>query len=69
MVLEFVDLPDELKLKHKISELPFQDRAKILLQLAEGLNYIHCQNILHRDIKHPNILINREKIPVDTRLK
>ena len=33
--------------------------AKIVLsQLIEGLNYIYKENIIHRDLKLPNILIH-----------
>jgi serine/threonine protein kinase len=30
------------------------------LDVAKGLTYLHSHNILHLDIKSPNILLNRE---------
>ena len=36
---------------------------KIMRQLTDGLQYMHSQNIVHRDIKLENILLNFNKFP------
>ncbi|CDO93738.1 unnamed protein product [Kluyveromyces dobzhanskii CBS 2104] len=38
------------------------DVKNIMLQLFEGINYIHCSKFLHRDIKTANILIDHKGI-------
>lgn len=40
-----------------------QDLAQIFIPLLEGLKYIHERNLLHRDIKPTNILLN-DNVPV-----
>lgn len=37
---------------------PLPNEVDFMLQLASGLNYIHSQNIVHRDVKPSNILIS-----------
>lgn len=34
---------------------------EVMYQIANGLHYIHSQNIIHRDIKPDNIFISSEK--------
>jgi serine/threonine protein kinase len=34
---------------------------EVLLQIVEGLQYIHSQNLIHRDVKPENILISGDK--------
>lgn len=48
-------LPDKDIKKYK-GALPSDEQ--VLLQMAEGLNYIHSMNLVHRDIKPENILIS-----------
>ena len=50
----------EKKTKTTLNELFIQ---KIMRQVADGLEYMHSQNIVHRDIKLDNILINFNKYP------
>ena len=50
----------EEKTKTTLNELFIQ---KIIRQIANGLEYMHSQKIVHRDIKLDNILINFNKYP------
>ncbi len=40
----------------------FREMIKIAIQAAEGLEYAHRHNIIHRDIKPDNIMVNREGV-------
>ena len=42
---------------HKYNGPNFPHHFTVFLQLAEGLEYIHSKNLIHRDIKPGNVLI------------
>lgn len=44
-------------IKRRNNTIKFPTRRSIALQFLYGLNYIHCQQILHRDISLQNILL------------
>lgn len=42
--------------------LDLSDIKNMMLQIFEGINYIHCKKFMHRDIKTANILIDHKGI-------
>ena len=38
--------------------LPFDEIAKLIRQMAEGLDYAHAQGVIHRDFKPSNVLLD-----------
>eukprot|EP00270_Netrium_digitus_P008333 TRINITY_DN2487_c0_g1_i2.p1 TRINITY_DN2487_c0_g1~~TRINITY_DN2487_c0_g1_i2.p1 ORF type:complete len:389 (+),score=85.32 TRINITY_DN2487_c0_g1_i2:482-1648(+) len=38
--------------------LPWRARLRIALDAARGLSYLHAKNVIHRDFKAPNILLD-----------
>ncbi len=39
------------------------DRLKLVLKVAEGLHYVHQNDIIHCDLKPSNILVTKEGVP------
>ncbi|KAI8600657.1 kinase-like domain-containing protein, partial [Dissophora ornata] len=44
-------------LKDAISRLDWEDKKRIIVEVALGLDYLHSQEIVHGDIKTANILL------------
>ncbi|MBC8098697.1 MAG: serine/threonine protein kinase [Armatimonadetes bacterium] len=64
MVMEHIDGPD----LHGVLEdyrqrgelIPHTSLLKIFEQVAKGLDYAHKQNVIHRDVKPSNIMLNSQ---------
>ncbi len=59
IVMEYVD-GVELRDYIQDSEPTLEDKAEIAIRVAEGLRAAHDKDILHRDIKSGNIMINNK---------
>ncbi|MGI6571193.1 MAG: Stk1 family PASTA domain-containing Ser/Thr kinase [Caldicoprobacterales bacterium] len=62
IVMEYVDgmtLKDYIRRKGRLSS---EEAVRIACQICAGLHHAHENNIVHRDIKPQNILINKEGI-------
>lgn len=53
-------------LERVIDERPpnFHDAAKLVIALAEALDYAHAQGIIHRDVKPANIMVDEKGTPL-----
>ena len=62
MVMQYIE--GKSLLKHLAENpLSLEDRAKIILIIADALGYAHQKGILHRDIKPANIMVARDGTP------
>jgi serine/threonine protein kinase len=57
IVMEYID-GEELKVKLRAGPLDTDETTNIAKQIARGLEAAHEKNIIHRDIKSTNIMIN-----------
>lgn len=59
-VMEFVQ-EGQLKTYMSNNPLTTDQLKKLLIDILEGLKYLHSEGIIHRDIKPQNILLGRDK--------
>lgn len=62
LAMEYVDGYTLLDLIDKHGKLPVGDALYITLCVADALNYAHELNLVHRDIKPDNVLINKKGV-------
>ena len=59
MVFEYVEKDLLAKLEEKPEGLSNEVIQKTIYQLLKAINYMHQNNIIHRDVKPENLLIGR----------
>ncbi len=58
ITMEFVEGQDLKGLLDVRKKLPIDEAVEILLQICQGLSAAHAEDVIHRDLKPPNILIS-----------
>ncbi|XP_039942242.1 receptor-interacting serine/threonine-protein kinase 1 [Hirundo rustica] len=59
LVMEYVDRGNMMKVLHNVS-LPLSVRGRFVLEITEGMLYLHEQGLVHKDLKPENILVDRD---------
>ncbi|NWS29375.1 RIPK1 kinase, partial [Polioptila caerulea] len=58
LVMEYVDRGNMMKVLQNLS-LPLSVRGRFVLEITEGMLYLHEQGFVHKDLKPENILVDR----------
>ena len=57
LVTEYIDGLDVGKVIRRLGKLPVTDACEIATQIAMALDYVHSQNMVHRDVKPSNVML------------
>ncbi len=60
IVMEFIDGIDIQTLLQQKGKIDIQTACKIIIDALDGMEYMHKNNVVHRDIKPPNILLLKD---------
>lgn len=60
LVMEYIDGIDLRNILEIESPLPCIQAARVVHEIAQGLEYAHYKKIIHRDIKPSNVLLSKE---------
>jgi serine/threonine protein kinase/Tfp pilus assembly protein PilF len=61
-VMEYIE-GESLEELLKKEELPLRTALSLMQQILEGLDYLHQQGMIHRDLKLANLLVSLEGVP------
>ncbi|POG58242.1 kinase-like domain-containing protein, partial [Rhizophagus irregularis DAOM 181602=DAOM 197198] len=65
LIMEYANDGDlQNYLKNNFENLTWNDKKKLAFQIADGLNYLHNENILHRDLHSKNIVIHESNVKI-----
>ncbi|KAK2516889.1 receptor-interacting serine/threonine-protein kinase 1 isoform X1 [Columba livia] len=59
LVMEYVDRGNMMKVLQKLS-LPLSVKGRFVLEITEGMLYLHEQGFVHKDLKPENILVDMD---------
>jgi serine/threonine-protein kinase len=58
-----LDVLESTRRKNKLPPNYYRHSAEVFLQLADALEAVHSQNVVHRDLTPRNVLFTREDVP------
>jgi WD40 repeat protein len=61
LVMELLDQSLTQLLHDTTQDLPWELRMRLGREIADGINYLHANNIIHRDIKSMNVLLKKDQ--------
>lgn len=60
LITELMDLTLFELIHEKKNKLNYKKKHKILKSIANGMDYLHHENVIHCDLKSSNILLNSD---------